>query len=362
MLSARALSRHALPVLLLAGSSTVLAQASTIEFTNTALPPIPLLDAPMRINADGSIEAQCVLDGDTCEGISGSGAGVPVVSLTTSGGAGSANLNQPGSLGLSWSASNAAEVCLAQATPALSGWSGFRSPSGTNVSVSFPSAGDYALGLKCFNDSGSASSAAFNVSVEEGSGGPVDGCDITSEDPNFQPSGFVPRVVSWQEAFYGNTFPTIDAGGLAPVGSFTFASSPSSPGIAIAGNYIAIPFVPQPNSSYTIKWLGAQAITSRNYRTARPADAVYVTISPCQGDFRLRNSSAPATDPTSNACGSYAFEKNLFYGTVGGGAQCTLEAGRTYYVNIVFANPFGGLTTTENTCQSGAYCDANFGD
>lgn len=224
---------------------------------------------------------------------------------------------------------------------------------------------DPSLGCVATHDGGADAAARADGSADAGaegdagSDGGSGGCGITSTHPGFQPAGFTQHIVEWPDAFYGNTFPDVDLGGLSPVGSFTFRSSSSPAGIPMAGHYISIPFVPAPDRNYRIGWYRAQAIGSRDYPGGRPAEAAYVTISPCPGDFRAPDLGAPRTDPRSQVCSEYAQDGNIFYGTTGGGSQCLLEPGRTYYLNLIFANPFD-LDPTVSTCAEGPYCDANF--
>lgn len=348
----------------LAACTAAQAQSTTLQFTNTQLDPIPLLDnSTLSIDSAGNVVAQCVPDGDTCQGITGAGAGAPGVNLSLAGGGTSTTLTGPGNIQLSWTSTNAPEVCMARSTPTVSGWTGVKASAGTSQSVSLTAAGDYDLSLECYNDNGSGTSATVSATVEEGGGGgPVPNCTITSSDPLFQPSSFVSHVLDWEEVFYGNSFPVIKSGGLAPVGSFTFRSPSQPSGIPIAGNYISVPFVPAAGTNYKVEWYRAQAITARNYRIARPADSVYVTISPCAGDFRLRSFAVPNTDALHPNCRTHTQDGTLFYGTTGGAAQCALQPGQTYFLNIIFADPGGGLSPVENTCADGSsYCDANFG-
>lgn len=342
----------------LAMTGAAFAQSTTIDFVNSELDPIPLLDgSAVTIDGNGNIQANCVLDGTTCQGITG-GAGAPVVTFTTAAGGNAATITTGSSLGVTWSSTNSPDVCLARASEGVGSWSGTKGAIGTQT-LSFSSVGTFDLSLECYNDNGSHTSDMVTVTVEQGQGpitGP-DSCDIASTDPNFQNPGFVRHNLTWAAAFYDQTFPDISNGGLSPVGSFTFGN----PGLAITGQYLSIEFTPPAGGAHRLDWNRSQRVDSRGYLTNRPADAVYVTISPCAGDFRTPNYSVPNTNPHSDDCRAYGPDGQLFFGAASN--QCRLEANRKYYVNIVFGNPFGPLSPTTNTCANGAaYCNANFGN
>ena len=80
------------------------------------------------------------------------------------------------------------------------------------------------------------------------------------------------------------------------------------------------------------------------------------------GDFRTP--SGVSTDPALTHCRAFNNSSHVYFGTTQE-ANCRLTAGDQYYLNIVFANPFGGLDTTEDTCSLASYqgrCEANFTD
>ena len=85
------------PVLALAIASPVAAQSVSVTFSNTDLPPIPLLDtSTVSIDADGNLDAKCVLNGDTCAGITSGGpvGNAPTVTLSRSSGTGDVNAGE----------------------------------------------------------------------------------------------------------------------------------------------------------------------------------------------------------------------------------------------------------------------------
>lgn len=190
---------------------------------------------------------------------------------------------------------------------------------------------------------------------------PVGPACLHDPDPRMQPAGFEQRMYGWGGLFYGQSFPSIDAGGPSPVGSFTMEDQYNPQGWPIKGLYFSAPFVPEADQSYKLEWYRAQTVAQRGYVTVNPSSGVFVTISPCAGDFRLMRYDVPRTDERSSACRSYAQNGSLFYGTVAGGSACVLQAGVQYYLNIVFTDPVA-MDPATDTCVHQFYCDANFSD
>ena len=186
----------------------------------------------------------------------------------------------------------------------------------------------------------------FADGFESMGGPPLPAC-ASDPDPLNSPVGYQQRIVSWGDAFFGQSYPDIANGGLSPVGSFTFKSSSRPNGPPIAGKYIAIPFTAVAAAN-KVKWYGSQAIGSRDYRANKPAHAVLVTISECPGDFRM----------ALGACWAYGKGGSIFHGPV---SACWVQPGKGYYLNIVFADPFAGLAGHTCVDPSGV-CNANFGD
>jgi hypothetical protein len=349
--------------------SPAFAQSVTLDFTNTALPPIKLLDtSTVGIDANGNLTAECVLDGDTCEGISTGTGTAPAVQLTRNNGTDDIVAGFP--IGLSWAVQNSAEICVASSSPAVSGWNGnVVGAAGGTQSITLSSVGSYSFGLKCFNDGGSGASLPLAATVVVGDGGdpppvtsiPACTADFAS-DPKVQPAGFTGHLKTWSELFYGATFPE-GKSHLSPVGSFTLNSmQPATRGPTMNGRYITTPFVPGVSSNYQISWLGVQAILAVNYTNPRAASSVFVSISPCAGDLRPR---VPGTSNQllSSVCRGQASNGSIKFGTSNGPGQCALTPGQTYFVNIALVDVSQEpLSTTTTTCAPGEgnRCEANF--
>lgn len=354
--------RRALALAAVAGSCTApaFAQSTTITFTN-ATPPIeiPLLDGTaVSIDGDGDISAQCQLSPQQgCVGAASGGSKADVLTFTRT----DNNTEVTGgeSITLSWTTSNAS-ICNASAAPAVAEWSGVQTATGGSRTVTMPAAaGTYNLSLSCYNDSGSTGAKAIAVAVQQPVEPPSGENCIGISGPLVKPTGFTMYEKTWPQAFYGNAYPSTGAP-LAPVGSFTLKSSGNT-GPAIAGKYITVPFT-SATGVFKANWLQAQPIHENGYTFSRPAANVYVTISTCRGDFRLPDNGA--SDPLlKSACRKKSSSTSIFYsGTSFGSSSCAIEVGKQYYINFLFADPWDGLTTTEDTCAgtSEDQCEVNF--
>src|SRR5690606_11361634 len=111
-------------------------------------------------------------------------------------------------------------------------------------------------------------------------GGPADPCAALVGDPRVQPAGFTRHDVAWEDAFYGNPYPTSGAP-LAPIGSFTLRGSGDT-GPTMLGRYLTIPFVPGA-ATYQFEWTRAQPIAAHGYGEGRVASALYAVVSRCPG-------------------------------------------------------------------------------
>lgn len=355
-----------LPLLFTVAAGEAVAQNVTLEFTNAEMEPIKLLNGTsVGIDGEGNLTAQCVLapSGAVCDGISvGNEGNPPVVTLTRTNGTGDINQNSP--LALSWTAQPAAEVCLATSSPAIAGWNNtVVAAGGGNASLTMSAAGDFALGLKCYNADGVSNVATLNVTVKQSSGNSanIPACNVPGlmETGRVQPAGFTGHHRTWSQLFYGAQFPHTPSY-LAPVGSFTLKGilDASNRGPNMNARYITTPFTPAPNTDYRISWLGAQSIPDAGYGNPRSASSVFVSVSPCAGDLRGRQIGG-ATELA--ACRNQQREAQIFFSTKAG-HNCELVAGQEYWLTIAFVDTSGTapLSTTTTTCASGNRCEGNF--
>lgn len=349
----------ALGLLACAAAFGAQAQSTSITFTNTDPDVvIPLKDGTaVTIGGDGSLVAQCQENPQGgCIGATSGGTKAEVATFVRTDA--DPEITAGESITVSWT-STAASICTASASPGVSAWTGVKGGSGTNVAVQLPTQGTYVLSLVCFNAHGSVGERTITVNVGAPQG-PVlaEVCTGMTGHELVKPAGFTAYDRTWTQAFFGYQYPSTGAP-LAPLGSFTLKSSGNT-GLPAAGRYISIPFVPE-SGVYKINWLQVQPIQDYSYGPARPADFVYMTLSTCRGDFRLPDNGA--ADPLLHArCRKMHSSTSIFYKTGAPGFNsCGLQAGQQYYLNVMFADPFDGLTTTENTCSAGnSMCEVNF--
>lgn len=181
---------------------------------------------------------------------------------------------------------------------------------------------------------------------------------FTSDDPLNLPVGYRQYIQTWGKTFYNYTYPS-SGFALAPVGSFSLRSGRGDNGPSIAGRYISTRIVPI-NGVYMFNWLQTQPIYENEYYQARVAKWVYVTISPCPGDFRLPNNLSE--DPyLRTACRKISGSTSMYYSpTETGYNVCNTASGVEHYINWLFADPRDGLDPDEHSCLGGVdECEVN---
>lgn len=338
---------------------TGLASAQAIIITNTTPPnhQIPLrAGSSVQIDEAGNLLAECALNtsGVCTQLSSGAGGGglegAPTLTFARSDTDPEVQTGE--GISLTWT-STLATVCSAASTGPATSFSGPRLGSGSE-SISFNATGDYTFSLTCFNTSGGSPVRTVAVSVTQA---PVNtaGCNITSSSAWFQPTTLTRVTKTFVQAF-------------SPPDGDPTASYPNSVGFPVPigankGSYLTVPFVAQPNTVVDMTWDTAQANGFQGYSSPRPADAMFVGISPCPGDLR-------PTDHFSediflrNGCRRVTGLDSMFYSTTSGTVNpysiCKLEAGKTYYINIAPVNPnqSSGPNSTY-TCSTTAPNSAN---
>lgn len=370
---------RSLALILLLAPALAFAQATSVRFTN-ATPPVtvPILNgsAPI-IDQLGNIHAQCQLQPSLgiCVGIDAAPAGVaPTLTFSRSG---SGDVTAGNSATFTWSSSNSPELCFASASPSNADWAGSKALNGSQA-VTFSATGSNTVNLKCYSNTGASPLRSVQVNVVAGTTPPPPpppggGCAVTKEsiaDPTqralFQPDGFTRVDRSWQQfARAGSVYPTMALSEPYPVGTYTLNGGTYSPATSLRGKYITVAIVGN-GSNYKFEWIQAKPVAVYNYQPARPTDFKYVTLSTCPGDFRTTSAftaADPANDPTLiQQCRNQVIaETALSYGPTGFG-RCPVVAGRTYYLNIVFADPAGGLSPSETGCRdtSAATCETSW--
>jgi len=327
------------------------ASAQAIIITNSNNHQIPLRSgSSVQIDVDGNLLAECALNAsNVCTQLSSGsipgGAGAPVATLTRSDSNTAVVTGE--SITLNWS-STAAVVCSAAATGPTTTWGGPKTVGGSET-VSFSAVGDYTFTLTCFNPLGGSTVQTVAVNVAEAPVEEIAGCNIQSTDPAFRPTNFAAINKLWGPAVR----PPDDRVLSDPV--YPNSLGTPTPIGSNKGTYTAIKFTSQANTTVDMTWDTAQA--QRNY-APRPADSMFIAISPCPGDLRAANSAAgdPWLQP---GCRKVAGSASMYYTTKTSYGPsndnfCKLEPNKEYYINVAPVDPGDGLTTGEHTCSGTA--------
>jgi hypothetical protein len=330
------------------------ADAQVIRITNANNHEIPIkAGSSVQIDTAGNLLAECALNlNNVCTQLSTGGANpnAPTVTLTRTDT--DTDLRTGESVILSWT-STGALVCNATGTGPSTLWNGPRATAGTGVSVVLGAVGSYVLNLQCFNAAGGSTVATTNFEVTAPDAG-TGGCTLTGiTDPAFQPSNWVRQDRTWVSAF--------SSPNLRNVATFPNSIGVPVPLGANKGGYTTVAFTPTPGLTVDMSWDVAQANGLHGYPNPRPADSMFIGISPCPGD--LRTADAASSDPwLENGCRRVGGGGSIFYSTLPGASNenvCRLQAGQTYYFNVMAADPNGGLEIGEHTCSTSAPNSAN---
>lgn len=344
------------------GFAPVLLNAQTITINNTSLDPIPL-SGSVTVDSNGQLSATCA--GASCANLGQSVGNPASVNLPD----GPIATTQATATNIAMTVTNSPVTCIGTSIPSagVSSWIGndLRTTSG-NAVVSFSNTGNYALTANCYNADGSAGADTVSVEVASGGGGSgtpdpntciIDGQTITgSTRPAgyelIRPAGFTMFNRTFDNQFNGRAWGE-QISYLAPIGSFSVGEAQA------AGMYITIPFEPAAGAIYTLEWYEAVTVTLANYFNPRRATSVSVSVSPCAGDIRPRDSTS--TNQWLKGCKKQSSQSLLGFSTLAG-SSCRLNAGQTYWLTIQMADGTDGtLTNTEHTCADGrTQCEANF--
>jgi hypothetical protein len=189
--------------------------------------------------------------------------------------------------------------------------------------------------------SGASAEPIFADGFESREAGGADPCD----HPLVAPEGWVRKSASWGHVFSAPngsalaTYPN-SVGSPVPVPGFEVWRS-RGPTHFLKGQIVAIPFVALPDTTVEMTWDTAQANQPYGYGAPRPANSMFVGVSQCPWDVRV--------DPR---CSRASGQDTLVYTTEDAGSACRVEAGQTYYINVVMANPTNGLTPGEHSCSA----------
>lgn len=351
-------------VCLLMGSTAAMAQSS-LTFRGSSLSPIPLdVSQPLTIGDDGSVQASCLFQAGTtvCQGVSPPvSQQIPTVALSVSGltqdTQGRYELTAGTQFSISRTITNTADVCVASSSvPATTvGWDSVFAPAASgSATVRLTSAGEYTLGLRCYNLAGAAATPTQLRFVVAAPIGPnPESCTLPA-DPSIQPANLTRYVRTWNQVFQIGDFPNAP-GYLVPMGSFLANNSLSGP--PSASMYVSVPFTPQANRTYTLRFYPAQAIFAAGYNGDQSRRGTsFVSVSPCAGDLRAPDSASP--NPDLSLCRTMVLNGAFVFTTTAAAGTCRLQAGETYWLNFMMINPAGGLSNPTHTCVFTDRCES----
>ncbi|HET6604085.1 MAG TPA: hypothetical protein VFG21_07705 [Xanthomonadaceae bacterium] len=344
-----------------------------VRFSNSTEVPVRLKDnSTVVLDEAWNFDAECLSDpDDTCADFpkESSGGGLPPAMtytaspLPTDG----AVIAGQTDITLSWSVTGAG-VCKRISTPTTTSWTGLFVPSGSTQSATFkiptsPETSPWLFELICYADSGSTvldgpDVHSYVVEPPPITIGNEPNCNIVKEEiadstqrALFKPAGFIERELTWSQLFPPDRVYPQSYGDKIAVGSKTFHQPDLGNAIIpVKGLYMSIPFV----MDSTFHTLSHRPATSAldwplGSYSFEAADSVYITFSPCKGDFRtiaVTNNNPEDESYTKGCRKQFTQTEGITYG----GTGCPLVAGRTYYINIVFEgitdNVLDPLTTS----------------
>jgi hypothetical protein len=339
------------------------ANAQVIRITNvngSTGHDIPLkANSSVQIDSAGNLLAECALNSsNVCTALSTGGGttnpDAPTATLTRADN--DSDVRTGENIRLAWS-STLAEVCKASsAGPVTTGWNGVRiAADGGGELVNLSTVGTYTFSLVCYNAAGASTASTQVVAVTAAASGgenppptPPAGCTITSNDPNFNPTTFARVNKAWVQTF--------SAPDGSPQAVYPSGVSFPAPVGASKGTYVTVAFTPNPSQSVNMYWDQVQSRSQDGYPSARPAQSMFIGISPCPGDLR---NVAGVNNPDQflrPGCRKFEGSGSLVWTTSASvsqsdDSQCKLEAGQTYYLHIMPANPEGGLQAGEHSCM-----------
>ncbi len=325
------------------------AEAQVIRFTNASNLEVPLkAGSSVQVDSSGNLIAECMLANGTCSGLpTGGAAGAPTGSLSRVDG--DPELHAGESVKLTWSSSGA-KVCQASSTGPANNWSGPRTTAnGSGETITVGTQGSYVFKLLCFNEAGASPPYTVAVNVLAGQANPppaADDCTLDASTPLVQPAGWTRIDKSWSALF-------------TPVDGAPVPVYPNSNGFPVPlgsnkGTYVAAAFTAGADQTVSMFWDPAQAKPLEGYTTARPAEAMFFSISPCAGDLRPADGSGGFLMAGCRRFGNtgniiYSTKSSLPASTV---SACKLQAGKKYYINVLPADPSDGLSAGEHSCSA----------
>lgn len=312
--------------------------------TNKTIP----LEANSKVSVDpgtGDLLVKCALTNAVCAPLAGGGgAGAPTSSFTRTDT--DTDVRTGEFVSFSWTSSNA-KACAAGATgpSGFTGFNGVRNLDGTET-VTLSAVGDYSFNFQCFNASGGSVQQTVAVTVTQSDTPPPQNCSA-APDPQLQPAGWNRVNKTWVANW--------SAKNNSAVAIYPESASSVVAFGAEKGAYSVVgPFTANPNQTIRIYWETAQANNGYGYNNPRPAESMWIGISPCPGDFRTTDNLS--ADPfRRGGCRKHANSDTLIFSSTAfetNETSCHVEPGQQYYMNVIAADPENGLTAGEHTCTA----------
>lgn len=137
------------------------------------------------------------------------------------------------------------------------------------------------------------------------------------------------------------------------------AQSYPAPIGANKGTYVVVPFVPNAGQSVNLYFDQVQSRAQIAYNQ-RPARGMFITVSNCPGDFRPVDNSSE--NPfLHSGCRMFENGGSLIWASSPSAAGCHTAAGLPVFLNIIAADPEGGIEPGEHSCadvpNSASGCD-----
>jgi hypothetical protein len=343
---------------ILAIAASVQAQVASpkLTITNTSPPSDIPLKGVVQIDASGNLSVECVLDGaGKCPSVGGTtnsgGTNPPTVTLTPS----ATSLLALGSFSLSWTSSSGTNACYGVGPAGVSNWTDAVLPANGTRSLSLPE-GTYAFEIRCFNATGVTSLTAVPVTVAANPNpGPGTGTgDYCSEyyptkptAASFTAYGFMRTNVEFSSLWGVN--PGEATSTVAAVPALYLAPSTFE-------RYMSVPFVMTQStgssSQFRLQFSEPQAIPGVN------PGSIDMSISPCPGDFRKRDTSATGDEYLRSACrtNGASLTGSLTITADPALAGCRVPTNKVMYINIANYNMFNETKPTSSTCGVNATC------
>jgi hypothetical protein len=163
--------------------------------------------------------------------------------------------------------------------------------------------------------------------------------------------GFRLTMKDWTTAWsYGDCYGTRAACERNRV-SYARSQSYPTPLGAEKGEIVAIPFVARAGDYVNLYFDQVQSRPQVGY-SQRPATSMFLGISPCLGDVRAPKYGSPDRFERPE-CRMVENSGSLIWSTQRG-VGCELEAGQSYYLHVMAADPRDGLTPGEDSCGGGS--------